>query len=248
MEKKQRKPRRTKFSLEKDFMDAVKSVIENDGFSKTTLAAISQKANIMPNVFYNRYNSLEELFNEYVKRYDYWLADITNTIDINKIDDYADLFQKILYGLIESLYSNRSMQQLLIWELAEENEITLRSARLREANAAELVNRFDEVYKLGNKKIDIRVVSALFISGIYYLILHKNRSTFCNIDFSKKEGKQLLLDNIEELTKLIFGDNQKNEVLRIAYNMKVKGMDIETIMDVTGLTESEVQTLSINIV
>ncbi|MDD2493704.1 MAG: TetR/AcrR family transcriptional regulator [Tissierellia bacterium] len=243
MEKKQRKPRRTKFSLEKDFMDAVKSVIENEGFSKTTLAAISEKANIMPNVFYNRYNSLEELFNEYVKRYDYWLADITNTIDTNKIDDYADLFQKILKGLIESLYPNRSMQQLLIWELAEENEITVRSARLREANAAELVNRFDEAYKLINKKIDIRVVSALFISGIYYLILHKNRSTFCNIDFSKKEGKQLLLDNIEELAKLIFGNNQKNEVLRVAYNMKIKGIDLETIMDVTGLTGAEVQSL-----
>lgn len=243
MEKKQRKPRRTKISLEKDFMDAVKSVIERDGFSKTTLAAISEKANIMPNVFYKRYNSLEELFDEYVKKYDYWLADITNTIDTDYIDNYADLFQKILHGLIESLYANKSMQQLLIWELAEENEITLRSARLREANAAELVNKFDKAYKLINKKIDIRVVSALFISGIYYLILHKNRSTFCNVDFSKKEGRKLLLDNIEELTKLIFANNQKNEILRIAYNMKAKGMDKETIMEVTGLTGAEVQSL-----
>lgn len=243
MEKKQRKPRRTKFSLEKDFMDAVKSVIESDGFSKTTLAAISEKANIVPNVFYNRYNSLEELFDEYVKRYDYWLVDIASHIDINGINDYAHLFEKILIGLVESLYPNKSMQQLLIWELAEENEITLRSSRLREANAAELVNKFEEAYKTINKDVDIRVVAALFISGIYYLILHKNRSTFCNIDFSKKEGKQLLLNNIKELTRLIFGNNVKDETLRIARRMKAKGMDIEMISDITGLTGPEIESL-----
>ena len=62
MEKKKRKPRRTKFSLEKDLMDAVKNIIEEDGFSKTTLASIAERADIMANVFYNRYGSLDELF------------------------------------------------------------------------------------------------------------------------------------------------------------------------------------------
>ena len=241
MEKNKRKPRRTKLSLEKDFMDAVKNVIEKDGFSRTTLAAITGRADITPNVFYNRYNSMDELFEEYVKRYDYWLSDISDAnVDPDDVDNHAELFEKILVGLTASLYQNKSMQQILIWELEEENEITTRSALLREANTAALVDSFDETYKAINKDLDIRVVASLFISGIYYLILHKNMSTFCTIDFSKKEGKTLLLKTISQLTKMLFGEDVKAETFRIATNMKLKGMDVETIAEVTGLTEEEV--------
>lgn len=244
MEKKKRKPRRTKFSLEKDLMDAVKNIIEEDGFSKTTLASIAERADIMPNVFYNRYGSLDELFEEYVKRYDYWLSDIADAnIDPNEVYDHSDLFEKILIGLTESLYLNRSMQQILIWELEEENEITTRSARLREANTAELVNSFDEAYKAINPDLDIRVVASLFISGIYYLILHKNRSTFCTIDFSKKEGKALLLKTIKDLTAMLFGEDVNARILQIGANMKIKGMDIDTIVEMTGLTEAQIRGL-----
>lgn len=242
MEKNKRKPRRTKLSLEKDFMDAVKNVIEKDGFSRTTLAAITERANITPNVFYNRYNSMDELFEEYVRRYDYWLSDISDAnIDPNEVDSHSELFEKILVSLTESLYLNRSMQQLLIWELAEENEITTRSARLREANTAELVDSFDEAYKAINPDLDIRVVASLFISGIYYLILHKSRSTFCSIDFSKKDGKALLLKTIKQLTKMLFGEDVKAETLCIAKSMKTKGLDVDTIVEVTGLTKEIVR-------
>lgn len=236
-----RRQRRTKFSLEKDFIDAVKSVIESEGFSKTTVAAITEKAEIVPNVFYKRYNSLDELFDEYVKRYDYWLVDIGNNIDLSHIDNYEDLFEKILTDLVESLYNNKSMQQLLVWELGEENNITLRSSRLREENSRELVDKFYEGCKDINSNIDIRVVAALYIAGIYYLILHKNRSTFCNIDFNKKEGKQLLLNNIGSLTRLLFNNNVKDETYRIARKMKAKGIDLSVISEVTGLTIDEIE-------
>lgn len=236
MEIKKRKPRRTKMSLEKDFMNAIKSVIEEDGFSNTTLASIVERANIVPNVFYNRYGSIDELFEEYVKRYDYWLVDIVEIVEPKDIQNYSKTFETILTGLTEALYNNKSMQQILLWELAEENHITLRSSKLREANASELIDNFNEAYKSINKNLDIRVTSALLIAGIYYLILHRNRSTFCNIDFSKKEGKELLIKTIQDLTELIYRKNDQNEQLfEIAKKLKNRGVDIDTISDAVGL-------------
>lgn len=244
MSKKERSPRRTKNTLERDLMNAIKMVIEEEGFSNTTLAAITEKAGIVPNVFYNRFKSLDDLFDEYIKKYDYWLVDVADSIDPQQINDYHVAFENILVALTRSLYTNKSMQQILLWELSEENEITSRSANLREANTSEIVESFEDFYKTVDTDIDIRVVSALFIAGIYYLILHKERSTFCGIDFNRKEGKELLIRNIGELSKLIFHKkNTNNETLRIARNMKKKGFDAESIMEITGLNQRQVQQL-----
>ena len=40
---------------------------------------------------------------------------------------------------------------------------------------------------------------------------------------------------------MLFGEDVKAETLRIATNMKTKGMDIDSIVEVTGLTEEQVQ-------
>lgn len=244
MNKKERNPRRTKIALERDFMNAIKAVIEEDGFSKTTLAAITEKAGIVPNVFYNRFKSLDDLFDEYIKKFDYWLVDVAGNIQPEAIKDHPVTFENILVALTESLYTNKSMQQILLWELAEENKITSRSAKLREANTSGIVESFDDFYKTVDPDIDIRVVSALFIAGIYYLILHKQRSTFCGVDFNKKEGRELLISNIRELSKLIFHKKDAlDETFRIAKNMKNKGIDMDIILEITGLSQEQIEHL-----
>ncbi len=82
------------------------------------------------------------------------------------------------------------MQKLLIWEVSDSNYITERTAENRERHSQNLVEYFEKTDSDPN--INIRVVSALLISGIYYLALHKNISTFCGIDFRSKEGLLLL--------------------------------------------------------
>ena len=40
---------------------------------------------------------------------------------------------------------------------------------------------------------------------------------------------------------MLFGEDVKSETLRIAANMKTKGMDVDTIVEVTGLAEKQVR-------
>ena len=66
------------------------------------------------------------------------------------------------------------MQELLKWEICDENTITKRTAQMREFNTMPLVRRFQRVFAESDVKIGS--LSALLIGGVYYLILHKKLS------------------------------------------------------------------------
>ena len=84
------------------------------------------------------------------------------------------------------------MQQLLIWELSDDNPTTRRTAQLRESINEPLIRLLEHKFK--DSSLDINVISAIIISGIYYLILHRKRSHFCDVDYNSRAGKDRFLD------------------------------------------------------
>jgi len=195
-----RKPRRTKAAIEVAVMDAVNALIEEVGFTKVTLTGIAARAKIEPTVFYRRYSNLDELFEVYTHKYDYWLAGVTALMPEDLSDE--DSMKWILLNLIRALHKNRGMQQMLIWELSDDNPVTRRTSYLREKINEELIRALELKFK--DTGIDISVLAALVISGIYYLILHRNMSTFCNVDFSTKSGRDRLEKTIDQLVSILF--------------------------------------------
>jgi hypothetical protein len=109
--------------------------------------------------------------------------------------------------MITALYKNRVMQQLLIWELSEDNEVTRRTATLREKINESLIGLLET--RFANSGWDMNVVVSMLIGGVYYLILHRTRSTFCNVDFGTKKGKDRLLETVDQMIRLIFADINK---------------------------------------
>ncbi len=199
--KKIRKPRRSKAAIEEAVLKAVHELIEEVGFSKVPLTGIAARAKIEPTVFYRRYSNLDELFAIYTHKYDYWLAGITELMPTNLSDQ--DTMKWILLNLTKALYKNRGMQQLLIWELSDDNHVTRRTATLRERINDTLIKELDKRFNMSG--VDLNVLTAIVISGIYYLILHRDMSTFCNVDFSTKSGRDRLNKTIEQLVDMIFG-------------------------------------------
>jgi hypothetical protein len=94
------------------------------------------------------------------------------------------------------------MQQMLIWELSDDNPVTRRTASLREKINEELIRALEQ--KFNATGVDMSVLAALMISGIYYLILHRNMSTFCNVDFASKSGRDRLEKTVEQLVSILF--------------------------------------------
>lgn len=192
--------RRTKATIIEDIRKAAVESVLKRGFSGSLVSEIIKKAKVEPVVFYNRYHNLEEFFSEFVKGYDYWFSDVAK--EANKQEKPYDQFIALIEGLQECLIEKSVMQELIRWEIAEGNDITKRTASIREMFTLPLAEKYDDLFK--NSGIDFVAIATIIVSGLYYLYLHKDRSTFCNIDMNTEEGRNRINQAIKFLSKLLF--------------------------------------------
>lgn len=192
--------RRTKATIIEDIRKAAVESVLKRGFSGSLVSEIIKKAKIEPVVFYNRYQNLEEFFSEFVKGYDYWFSDVAK--EANKQETPHDQFIALIEGLQECMIEKSVMQELIRWEIAEGNDITKRTASIREMFTLPLAEKYDNLFK--NSGIDFVAIATIIISGLYYLYLHKDRSTFCNIDMNTEEGRNRINQAIKFLSELLF--------------------------------------------
>lgn len=188
--------RRTKATIIEDIRKAAVESVLKRGFSGSLVSEIIKKAKIEPVVFYNRYQNLEEFFSEFVKGYDYWFSDVAK--EANKQETPHDQFIALIEGLQECMIEKSVMQELIRWEIAEGNDITKRTASIREMFTLPLAEKYDDLFK--NSGIDFVAIATIIISGLYYLYLHKDRSTFCNIDMNTEEGRNRVNQAIKFLS------------------------------------------------
>ena len=206
-EVKARRPRRSKADIEDAIHKAAVSQIKKKGFSLALVTDIVKRAKIEPVVFYNRYKNLDEFYDTFVKDYDYWLSDLVRD-SIENIDSeeaYSNVIEKILNNLL----SDDIMTELLRWEVAEGNNITERTARLRTMHAVDIFRNFEE--KHADIGIDVTAVSALLVAGIYYMLLHKDRSSMIGIDINQAAGKRRIVNAIREISRLIFQEKESRQ-------------------------------------
>lgn len=206
-EVKARRPRRSKADIEDALHKAAVSQIKKKGFSLALVTDIVKRAKIEPVVFYNRYKNLDEFYDTFVKDYDYWLSDLVRD-SIENIDSeeaYSNVIEKILNNLL----SDDIMTELLRWEVAEGNNITERTARLRTMHAVDIFRNFEE--KHADIGIDVTAVSALLVAGIYYMLLHKDRSSMIGIDINQAAGKRRIINAIREISRLIFQEKENRQ-------------------------------------
>lgn len=200
-EVKTRRPRRSKADIEEAIHKAAVAQIKKKGFSLALVTDIVKRAKIEPIVFYNRYKNLDEFYGEFVKNYDYWLSDLVkdSVEEIGSEEGYSNLIER----LMSNLMSDDIMTEILRWEIAEGNHITERTSRLRELHALELQHSYTNIYDRDD--IDVPAITALIVAGVYYLVLHKDRSTFAGIDINTFAGKRRILQAIRALSAMMFG-------------------------------------------
>ena len=231
---KERRKRRSTKDIEESIINAATRFIETEGFSNLTVTSIMRQAEIEPVQFYNRYDDLNKFIDEYVKKYDYWFSDIVKSQ--KQYSNDKALYMNILVGLFQSLSENKIMQELLKWELANNNETSQRTAQLRELHTLPLWQKFSNIFS--NTDIDIVTISALIIGGIYYLILHDKLSTFSGIDLKKESDKQKVIKAISKLSDILFTfipSSITKENIDIIIKMREDNIPVEKIAYYTGI-------------
>lgn len=240
--------RRTRASLEQDIVTAAESLIAEKGFSKLKLTDLCERAKIESPVFYNRYRDMDDFIEKFVRDYDYWLSDNVHLDEKNMSP--VENMNNIIQTLIDSLAANPVMQKLIAWELNENNYVTRRTAQNRDNNSQEVIHYFENQLKAN--EINFNVGSAIVIGGVYYLIMHKDLATFNNVDFSTEEGMQMLKETVTKIVYKLFGSargraastTEKLTSQRIARNLLQSGVDRDTILKATGLSEEELNALN----
>lgn len=241
MEQKNRRERRTKIQLEQDMMDAIERLVCEKGFSNIPLLEFTHEANIDPNVFYRRYKTVEDIYSELSKKYDFWIND---SIDVNQLHTLGDkaFFANGIKMLHRTLQANPVMQKILLWELTEINETTKHSAQTRDTMNSNLVLYYKRLFELIN--FEITPVLAILIAGVYYLTLRRGIATFCLIDFSSEQGKEKLDAAIDTITEMVFAQiEHRNRQVTMAKEMDKDGILHENICKYMGLSTKELKSL-----
>lgn len=228
----ERSPRRRNEQLKNDMMDALEKEILQHGFTNVKVNNLLHEAKIQPNVFYNRYESLDKLLDEYVGKYNFWLNDVLNMTELEHLGPkkfYAEMLKKIFLRLVKEPV----MQKILIWELSENNVSTRRTADIRDTMTSSLNAYYKSIFK--SSGIDISTITAIFFAGVYYLVLQRERSTVLAVDFNTDKGQKLFSDAIDTLTGLLFdkvGEQQeKYRMIRKMLDDKIPMSKISEYLD-----------------
>lgn len=240
-----RRPRRTNLQIEKDIMEATRLEVIDHGFAALTLIGIIRRAGIDPKNFYNRYNDLDELLHVYVEKNDYWNSPVFDSFHKIKTVDYEGYMKKVFMAMVKHMISDRSMQELILWELSDDNDITRNTNRMREERVSHIVDALESYFTDRGLDIDFRTVSSVLLCAVYFLVIHKGKSTYCGVDFKSKKGQQQLLTTVEQMIdRLLFAPQKPAaEVVEVARRMKFKGIDTATICECTGLDVQAVEQL-----
>lgn len=171
---------------EKNIIDAVSSIIVNEGFSKLGINRIAKVAGCDKVLIYRYFGGLEGLIGQWAKQNDYYSFAINMFKDkINSSDDIRSVAKEVLLQQLRFLRESRMMQELILWELSGNTTFDyIRDSR--EKNGHEIQKLIE--HRLGLTNSDAKYYVTILMVAINYLVLFSRTSGMYNgVDFSDVE-------------------------------------------------------------
>lgn len=200
---------RNKERSKEKFLEAVGKILETKGYSGLKVNDIAATAGVDKKMIYNYFGGTDQLIDEYISSLDFW-----SNVDGNTAPEIADGGQEFSKQLLTQQFdyvaSNKNLQKILLWGVAEKRNSLRNIADERERNGEQLFNQIADPY-FGENALQYRAIMAILISGIYYLNLYKgvNAETFCGIDLTKNEGSQQIKGALGKIIDLVYEDHNK---------------------------------------
>lgn len=170
-------------------IEAVNSIIEDEGFAKLGINKIARVAGCDKVLIYRYFGGLEGLVTAWAKKHDFYIQAYDNFIyKIDSIDSTSlkDITKEILLTQLDFTRNNKTLQELLLWEISGDTKFRA-IRKLREENGYKLQTGLEK--KLLSKQENINMYIALLISSINYVALSTIQYPYFNgIDFSKEES------------------------------------------------------------
>ena len=206
MEKEKGKTRqRNKNKSKQDLINAVGELLTTKGYSSLKVNNIAATAGLDKKLIYKYFGGTEELLDEYILNQDFW-ANVTSEKIPQVINDGGkELTKLMLTSQFDFLEKNEELQKILLWSLSEERKSLKNLIETQEKNGEMIFTTITDKF-FGEKSREFRAISAIMVSGIYYLNMYakKNGSVFCGVDLSEEEGKQEIKNAITKMIDKIY--------------------------------------------
>ena len=194
--------KRSRRDAEKRFITAVHQLLLERGFPAVGINSVAAQAGLNKVLIYRYFGGLDGLLAAYAERMDPFpriVAKVENVVAEQGLSDPTRIGAEILRSMIEELRSSNQLQELLKWELSENNPLAARIARARERSGEELLRLFGR-YVPEDPDLDLQATTALLTGGIFYLYLRSSTATVFNgILINTPAGQERLIRTAERM-------------------------------------------------
>jgi len=195
-----RKASRDRGATEKRILEAAGRVLARDGFRSLGVNAVAREAGADKVLVYRYFGGLKELLEVYAQSTDFWPGE-DELLPASAGADQATLAVTMLTGLARGLRRRPATQDVLAWELVEQNPLAERTAEARERAGLHLMGRLAAGIPSG---VDLPAVAAILTAGLTYLVLRaRTAPAWLGVSLRDEEGWQRLEHAAETVVRAL---------------------------------------------
>lgn len=183
---------------EEKILEAVGSIIENQGFEKVGINAIATEAGVSKMLIYRYFGGGEELIAQYLIQKDYWAN--TDAAIINP-EAVGDSIKSMFRRQVEQLRNDITLRRLYRWELFTDNQNIRQLRNRREENGCRLIKMVSAL--TGCPDAQVAALASILSASISYLALLEDQcQSYNGICLQTDEGWNQLMQGIEMIIDL----------------------------------------------
>ena len=183
---------------EEKILEAVGSIIENQGFEKVGINAIATEAGVSKMLIYRYFGGVEELIAQYLIQKDYWAN--TDAAMINP-EAVGDSIKSMFRRQVEQLRNDITLRRLYRWELFTDNQNIRQLRNRREENGCRLIKMVSAL--TGCPDVQVAALASILSASISYLALLEDQcQSYNGICLQTDEGSNQLMQGIEMIIDL----------------------------------------------
>jgi AcrR family transcriptional regulator len=169
---------RSRLKTEQRILDAVGSILLEQGYPAVGINAIARQAGCDKVLIYRYFGGFDELLLAFAETTTLWweVDEIINeTASECAQIALPDYLQTLLSRYVKALEARPMALEIMAWEMSAQNNLTNTLARIRGERGMELVKRIRAFYQQPN--IDIGGILGVFGAAINYLIIRTRKQS-----------------------------------------------------------------------
>jgi AcrR family transcriptional regulator len=178
---------RNKEETKSRILRAVGKLLAESGFNSLGINAIAKEAGVDKVLIYRYFTDLPTLLQTFGREGDY-LSSITIPSELENSKSLADALVNWLMYFQKELEERPITQEIIRWELIEDNELTNELRDIRRDVATERLKFLSDKFGLPADQDTVAIMTILGSAIIYLQLRSKISPTFSGLDFSTEEG------------------------------------------------------------